>query len=472
MRIITCLCVCVLLSGLETARARAASTDKVADPVSACLTVEADSVALIDVTVIDGSGTAPRREQTVLIDDGRIVATGPRDSVAVPADAKRLQLPGRTVIPGLVGMHDHSHLPGIPLLRDSAPRLWLAAGVTTVQTAGAADPAGELALARDIDAGRVPGPRIVASAPYVTGPDGNGPMDKPATPAAARAFVREWSERGVGWFKLYRHVQPDIAAALIDEAHRQGRKVTGHLCSLSFGEAANLGIDRIEHGLISASDFVADREPGDCVSNRSSLRMLDVEGEAVGALIDRLVAAKVVLTSTLAIIESHFAHRPQGDARSLTLLAPRLRAAYDERQQRLSNGEPSDFFTPNLFDKLRRFERRFVAAGGLLVSGPDTGRHVLPGFGDQRNVELLVDAGFSVPEAVRIATLNGARALGIEADSGSIEVGKRADLVVLNGDLARDAAVIRQVEQVFREGRAYSPQRLLDGLDGQIGAGD
>ncbi|MEZ5465255.1 MAG: amidohydrolase family protein [Lysobacteraceae bacterium] len=454
------------------ARAESPTVDAAPDGISPYLSFEAERIALIGVTVIDGKGHAPMREQTVLIDDGRIVAIGAHDAIRIPDDAKRLDLTGRTVIPGLVGMHDHSHMPGIPLLRETAPRLWLAAGVTTVQTAGAADAAGELALVHDIDTGRIPGPRIIASAPYVTGPDGNGPMDKPATPDAARAFVRQWSARGVGWFKLYRHVQPDIAAALIDEAHRQGRKVTGHLCSLSFTEAAELGIDRIEHGLISASDFIADRESGHCSPNRASLRALDVDGDAVTALIERLVMKGVVLTSTLAIIESHFAHRPQGDARALAMLGPGLRAAYDRRQHSLHDADASDFFTPDLYARLLRFERRFASAGGVLVSGPDTGRHVIPGFGDQRNVELLVEAGFAVSEAIRIATHNGAHVLGIDDDTGSIEVGKRADLVVLHGDLASNAAVIRNAELVLHGGRAYNPARLLDGLEGRIGAED
>lgn len=225
-------------------------------------------IALRGVTVIDGTGNPPRPGQTVVIQKGRITAAGPSDSVAIPKDARLLQLEGRTVIPGLVGMHDHTHMPGITFMGYTGSRLWLAAGVTTVQTAGSAEPEAEKELADAIAAGEEVGPTVFPTAHYITGPDGNGPMAKPATEEEARKLVRQWSHAGATWFKLYRHVEPHIAAAVIDEAHKMGRNVTGHLCSLTFREAALMGIDSIEHGLISSSDFVSDKLPGQCVSTR------------------------------------------------------------------------------------------------------------------------------------------------------------------------------------------------------------
>lgn len=233
-----------------------------ADSVRAYLAYDDEVLALVGVTVIDGTGRAPEPERTVLVERGRIVSVGPVDAVRIPGNARVLRLPGRTVIPGLVGMHDHTHMPGVTFMGYTAPRLWLASGVTTVQTAGSAEPEAELALARAVEAGEAVGPTLFPTAPYVTGSGGNGPMPKPATEEEARAFVRRWSDVGATWFKLYRHVEPHIAAAVIDEAHVQGRKVTGHLCSLTFREAALMGIDSIEHGLIAASDFVVDKPAG------------------------------------------------------------------------------------------------------------------------------------------------------------------------------------------------------------------
>lgn len=430
---------------------------------------DAPGIALTGVAVIDGSGSTVKRDQTVLIEAGRIVAIGASDSVAIPEHARVLDLPGRTVIPGLVGMHDHTHMPGMTFMGHTASHLWLASGVTTVQTAGSAEPDTEVALVRVIAAGKAPGPTIFPTAQYLTGPDGNGPMAKPASTEEARRLVREWSARGATWFKLYRHIRPDIAAAVIDEAHAQGRKVTGHLCSLSFREAALMGIDSIEHGLISASDFVDGKPEGECVSNRGALGALELDDPRVAALIGLLVREQVTLTSTLAIIESHFPHRPQGDERSLALLSPGWRQAYDERQARLAETAADTSMTPALLAKLMAFERMFVAAGGRLVMGPDPGRHVLPGHGNQRGFELLVEAGFTVPEALRIATANGAGALGIGDRTGRIAPGHAADLVVLGGDLAGEPSAIRNVEIVFKDGTGFDPGKLIAGLEGQVG---
>lgn len=426
--------------------------------------------ALVGVRVFDGTGDLPKPNQTVLIERGWISQVGPADSVAIPEKAKVLRLPGRTVIPGLVGMHDHTHMPGITFMGFTASRLWLASGVTTVQTAGSAEPEAEATLARAIEAGEAVGPTIFPTAHYISGPGGNGPMAKPAAEEEARKLVREGADAGATWFKLYRHVESHIAAAVIDEAHKQGRKVTGHLCSLTFREAALMGIDSIEHGLIASSDFVAEKPTGECVSTRRAQADLDLGDPRVAELIDLLVREGVTLTSTLAIIESHFPHRPQGDERSLALMSPEWRQRYEERQARLAKGAVGTAMTRELFAKFMAFERRFAEAGGQLVMGPDPGRHVLPGYGNQRGFELLVEAGFTIPEALQIATANGADVLGIGATVGRIVPGQVADLVVLEGDLSAEPTAIRNVRVVFKNGVGYDPQKLIADVSGQVGS--
>lgn len=439
-----------------------------ADQIRGYLSYDDPTIALVGVSVIDGTGEAARRDQTVLIERGRITGVGPSDSVALPEGARILRLKDRTVIPGLVGMHDHTHMPGITFMGYTASRLWLASGVTTVQTAGSAEPDAERALALAIEAGEAVGPTIYPTAHYITGPDGNGPMSKPATEEEARALVRAWSDDGATWFKLYRHVEPHIAAAVIDEAHVQGRKVTGHLCSLTFREAALMGIDSIEHGLIASSDFVEDKPQGECVSTRGAVADLDLSDPRVAEWINLLVREEVTLTSTLAIIESHFPHRPQGDARTLALMSPEWRQHYEERQARLAGGTVG-MMTPELLEKLMAFERIFAEAGGRLVMGPDPGRHVLPGYGNQRGFELLVEAGFTAPEALQIATANGADALGVGHKIGRIAEGYVADLVVLDGDLAAEPSAIRNVEIIFKDGIGFDPKKLIADVEGQVG---
>ncbi|NZA27126.1 amidohydrolase family protein [Luteimonas sp. SJ-92] len=425
-------------------------------------------VALVGVLLVDGTGGAPVPNQTIVVAGDRIVAIGDSASTPVPDSAHRLDLHGHTVIPGIVGMHNHLHMPGVPLMRHTAPRLYLASGVTTIATAGSADADGEIALAAAVAEGEVPGPRIFQSAPYLTGPGGNAPMFKPGSPEQARDFVRQWAGRGAAWIKLYRHVRPDVAAAAIDQAHALGLRVAGHVCSLTFAEAARMGIDSLEHGLLAATDFVAGKHAGECVSNRASLSELDMDDERVAGLVALLVREGVTLTSTLAIGETHFPHRPQADGRALAAMSPELREAYRARQRRLREDDAGPY-RPALFGKMLAFERMFVAAGGRLVAGPDTGRHVLPGFGDQRNFELLVEAGFDVPGAIRIMTANGAETLGIADRVGILRQGLQADLVVLAGDLVREPGAIARPVLVFKQGTAFDPAPLLEQVRGRVG---
>lgn len=425
---------------------------------------------LVNAMLQAGDGQPARAGMGLRIRDGRIIDVAPFEALVRQPGDRVLDLKGRWVLPGLVGAHNHMHMPGAPFLGKAAARLTLAAGVTTIQTAGSADAQAELALAKAIEDGEATGPRILASAPYVTGPGGNGPMDKPTSPEQARAFVNAWADRGVHSFKLYRHVQPDIAAAIVEAAHARRRSVSAHLCSLTYAQAAAIGVDRIEHGLLSSTDFLAGKAPGECRSPLAAIAALDLDDARVGELIDTLVREGTALTSTLAIIESHFPDRPQGEAQALDYLAPRFREDYARRQADLAEGSANPAYTPALFAKLMAFERRFVAAGGTLLAGPDTGRHVLPGFGDQRNFELLAEAGLPLPQVVRIMSGNGARALGLGASKGLLAPGFDADLLVLDGDPAVNAAAIRQVKWVFREGRRHAPATLRQGLEGQLGA--
>lgn len=453
----------------ETAAETEPSSRQIPDALAPYVSVNAEKVLLTNVTILKGDGGDPLAGHAILIDGETIAAVAPVDDIVAPNDALVMDLAGYTVMPGIVGMHNHTHMPGNPLLAYTAPRLYLAGGVTTMTTAGSADGAGEIELARRIDKGEIPGPHIVPSAPYITGPGGNAPMDKPKTAAEVQAFVDKWSDAGAKWLKLYRHTDPKIAKLVIDAAHARGLKVTGHLCSITFREAAAMGIDSLEHGLNAAADFVEDKPDGECVPTRSATARLDADGPEIGALIAALVDADVTITSTLAIIESGFPHRPQANERSLRALAPARVEAYEERQRRLAEAAGETSATPELWSLLLAFERRFVREGGRLVAGPDTGRHVLPGFGDQRNFELLSEAGFTAPEVVKIMTYNGAETLGLADEIGLVAPGFQADLLAVEGDLLSNPANIRNVRIVFKRGLGYDPERLIADVEGQVG---
>lgn len=449
-------------------------------PEQTFVRIAAPLVALTHVEIIDGTGAPPRSDQTLVIDHGRIAALGSTAMTSVPAQARVLDLKGHTVLPGLVGMHDHLFYPAPPgspttynELAFSAPRLYLAGGVTTLRTTGSIEPYTDLELKKWIDAGRIPGPHLVITGPYLEGPGAYTPqMHVLADAEDARRTVAYWIAEGVTTFKAYMHITRAELAAAIDEAHRHHLTVTGHLCSIGFREAAELGIDDLEHGLLVDTEFTPGKQPDQCPpapQTQQALLALDMHGPDVQRTIQTLVAHHVAVTSTLPVFETFVPNRPPLNEQVLDLLAPLARLAYLERRARIASQTASPW--PTLLSKEMQFEVAFVRAGGLLLAGLDPTGYggVVPGFGDQREVELLVEAGFSPVEAIHIATENGARFLHREDRLGTIALGKQADLVVVEGDPATRISDIEKVVLVFKDGIGYDPQRLRESARGAVG---
>ncbi len=438
------------------------------------IAVDAPVITLEHVRIVDGTGAAAREDQTIVIDRGRIQAAGPSSQVAAPAGAHRVDLANHTVIPGLVGMHEHLFYPsggGVPLYIEhgmSFPRLYLASGVTTARTAGTLEPQTDLNIKKLIDAGQMPGPKLLITVGYLEGHGGFAPqMTDLTSPDDARRFVEYWAGQGAHSFKAYMHVTRGELEAAITTAHARGLKLTGHLCSIGFREAAALGIDNLEHGIVVDSEFDPAKQPDVCPPGPSAAQLtaLDVASEAVQRTIRELVQHRVAVTSTLAVFES----APPLQARFLDALSPTAALLYLAGRERLS--EQARTVSSLRVKKEVEFERAFVKAGGLLLAGCDpTGNgSALAGFGDQRNIELLVEGGFTSEEAIRIATLNGARFLGLDQQIGSIAPGKQADLVVLAGNPVQRIADIEKVSLVFKDGVAFDPAKLLESVRGQVG---
>ena len=447
--------------------------DTLSDAVRQFVEVGEPVVALTGVQVVDGTGSPAASGRTILIEDGRIAAVGPDAEVDVPDGARVLNLDGHTVVPGFVGLHDHTFYMtrGRRVqLNVSAPRLYLASGVTTIRTTGAFSPYSELNLKRSIQDGQEIGPRMFITGPYLSGAGVMSQMFQVSTPEDARRVVAYWADEGVDWFKAYTRIGDEELAAAIDEAHRRGVRVTGHLCSVSFREAVALGIDNIEHGFFTNSDYVPDKQPGVCPPGvRRSLLEVDIEGVEVAATIREMVEQGVAMTSTLPVYELAIPNRPPLEQRVLDMLAPGARDEY--LQSRAEVASRDDAPMAELFPKAQAFERMFVEAGGLLAAGVDpTGMGgALPGYGDQRNYELLLESGFSPEQVIRIMSLNGARVLGEDERFGSIEPGKLADLVVIDGDPVRREAEIRNVTLVFKEGVGYDAPALAESVRGLVG---
>src|SRR5712671_5683247 len=391
--------------------------------------IQGPVVALTHVRVIDGTGAPARADQTIVIRDGNVAELGAASAIAPPAGATVVDLAGKSVIPGLVMMHEHLYYttgPGVyGQLGVSFSRLYLAGGVTTMRTAGNVNGIMDINVARRIAAGEMPGPSIDATAPYVNGPNTFLQMHTVESANQARSHVQYWQEQGSTSLKAYMQISRASLKGAIDEAHKRGLKITGHLCSVTYGEAADLGIDNLEHGFFAATDFVPDKQPDICpgqAKGQQTIAALDENGEPFKALVKKLVDKHVALTSTLTVFETFTRGRPMPTG--LDVLTPQLKAAFERAYERASQNTQSVYAT--LFPNAMRLERAFVKAGGTLVAGTDpTGAGgVVPGFADQRQIELLVEEGFMPVEAISIGTLNGAKYMGRDARIGSIAVGK------------------------------------------------
>jgi imidazolonepropionase-like amidohydrolase len=462
------------LTSLATATL-AAQRPTLAIGARAFIAIDTPVVALTHARVIDGTGAAARDDQTLIIRDGLIVGVGDARSTSIPAGAQVLDLTGKSVMPGFVMVHEHLFYPTAPgvyaNLDESFTRLYLAGGVTSMRTGGNMNGFTDIGIKRDIDAGRKAGPWIDATGPYLEGPGlGLDQVHELTGADDARRMVNFWADAGATSFKAYMHITRAELGAAIEEAHKRGLKVTGHLCSVTYREAAALGIDNLEHGFFVSTDFVADKKADECPGQavgQSAVNAVDPKSDTVRSLIAELVRRHVALTSTLTVFETLLPGRPLPPG--LDVLEPQLRAQFEQRRATIAKSARSIFTT--LFPKGQAMELAFARAGGLLIAGTDPtgGGGVIPGYSNQRELELLVESGFTPLEAIKICTLNGATYLGRADRVGSIALGKQADLVVVAGDPSTRISDVRNVQMVFKQGVGYDPAKLIESVKGKVG---
>jgi len=409
---------------------------------------DADVIVLRHARVIDGTGAPAKENQTLIIEGGKIRVVENDDTVKVPQNAHTLDMSGKSVLPGFVMLHEHLMFTepiGLTHAVDfSFPRLYLAFGVTTLRTAGTDFPQMELNLKRRIDAGLMPGPEIFVTSPYFSG-EGDPFLGAMIikTPEEARRAVRFWAGEGFTWFKAYQWVRKDVLAALINEAHQLGVRVTAHLRSVSCREAAEMGIDNIEHGCFAFTDKLED----------------DLNGPRTEDLVRMLVEKGVVLTAT-----PTNGRKPLSDF-ALEMLDPSARERISSEMARLKSPPPP------IAGAYSHLLTAFVKAGGRLVLGSDAGGGgtVLAGTGDDEAIENLAGMGFPPLQVIRIATLDGARFLGVESRTGSIAAGKEADLLIVRGNPDEHISDIENVEMVFSNGIPYDPKTLIAKVKGEVG---
>ncbi len=388
--------------------------------------VASGTIALTGATLVDGTGRDAVRDAVVVTSRGRIVAAGPRASVAIPDGAQRIDVTGATIIPGLWDMHAHV------MQVDWAPQ-YLATGVTTVRDMGNEIPF-ELALRNQLRSGRAIGPRLLlAGLVDGPGPDAFGAVTA-ATPDEARAVARRYHDLGFEQLKLYDLLSPPVVGALTAEAHRLGMTVTGHVPrSLGVELTVDSGQDHIAHLPIRG-------EPG----SDSVARIVRVLAEH-RTVVDPTTSWGELLQHSTA--EPVAAFQPGVDYLP-PVLAQRIRAM----------GVRIDTATAHArLARTLAIIGELHAAGVPIVAGTDEG---VPGFSVYREVELYVKAGFSPMDALRTATAVPARAMRLDADVGTVEAGKRADLVVLDRNPLEAISNVRTMRLVMHDGVLYTKAEL------------
>jgi imidazolonepropionase-like amidohydrolase len=404
------------------------------------------TIAILGGTLIDGTGAPPVRDSAVLIHDGRIEAAGPRYKVKIPKHAEIVDARGKFILPGLWDMHAHFE-------QVEWGPIYLAAGVTTVRDCG--NEFEFITAVRDaVTQGRGLGPRLLLAGIV----DGTGPLtigvERVDTPEQARQWVDKYHAAGFQQMKIYSSVKLENLKAVADEAHKLGMTVTGHVPEgLNAFQTVEAGQDQINHiqfvGDIMHAPFPPEMSRPDRLKASAELDLNSPEAHKAIAF---LKAHHTVVDPTLALSEfftATTAKPPASFEPGVNKVAPEL------AEQLTDVGPPDDrsAAVEQIFEKELAIVGALHRAGIPIVAGTD---QTVPGYSLHREIELYVQAGFTPMEAIQAATIVPARAMGLDKESGTIEKGKRADVIVIKGDPLEDIHNTRNVESVIANGVMYN----------------
>ncbi len=454
---------------------KTAAQDTISAEVRKFVSYERGSYLLQNLSLVDGNGDAHRSDMDIWIQGEIIQKIGV--NLPVPHGATAIDMTGKSAIPGLVMLHEHLFYPkatpepyyGVDQMSYSFPLLYLAGGVTTMRTAGSIMPQADVNIKKWINQGKIPGPKIDVTSPH---------MDREGLPIVefftfdsaeeAKKQVDFYADLGATSIKVYNFITREDLESIVEAAHAKNMKVTGHLCSVTYREAADIGIDNIEHGFGSCPDFLIEKQPDQCDPFMTqSLINADPDSELVNGLIDHMIEKNVALTTTINVWDP-YTNREVVPGGGIEALAP---LAKDKVYRRWASKQGKDSLDYLVFNKLKVLDKKFHDAGGLLVAGTDPtydGR-IVPGYANMRLLEILVEMGLSMPEAVRVCTLNGAKYLELDQSIGTIEEGKIADLIIMNEDITQNIASIRSDKIVFKNGIGYHSSLLFKAAEGMVG---
>lgn len=432
--------------------------------------------AITQVILIDGTGKVVQKNQDVVIEKGKIIDIGNHGMVKIPNNALVINGLGKTLIPGLIMLHEHLFY-GKPYkghyklvaMPYTFPKMYLAGGVTTIRTAAAIEANTDINIKNQIDKGELIGPNIDVTSPLIERKNKILQLQTLYKNDNIEDWLNYWFLKGVTSVKAYNHITKEDLNKIIKFSHDKGFKVTGHLCSITYREAAEMGIDNLEHGFRPATDFVKNKPEDQCVDGLNTLSMHDANDPEMLELMNFLIEKNVTLTYTPTDREP-FTGREVVLGGAEVSLAPYLMEQMQEIYDTRANTKRDSIVNVFFKTEMARI-KKFYALGGKITVGTDptgSGR-VIAGYANQRVLELLLEADFTTEEAVKIASFNGAYYLNISDKTGTIEIGKNADLVLIDGDLTQDISNIRNVETVFKSGIGFDSKKIFDSVKGQVG---
>jgi len=414
------------------------------------------TLAFVGATVVDVTGKPPIPDATVVTSGGKIIAVGPSGEVKVPEDAQRIDVKGKYIIPGLWDMHAHYE-------QVEWGPIYLAAGVTTVRDVG--NEFDFITQVRNaVNSGKALGPHML-NAGIV---DGDGPyaigITRVNNPDEDEKWVTKYHDAGFEQIKIYSSVKEENVKAICTDAHKLGMTVTGHIpIGMNAYQGVNDGMDMINHityiaDLLLPPDFDKQKIRG--LERMKVMASVDVNSDAGKKAVAFFKEHGTVIDPTVALFELEF--RPASEP--ATKIEPGIaRVAPELREQLTNGGMPPEAapYAEKMFQELLDIVGALHRAGVTIVAGTD---QAVPGFSLYHEIELYQKAGFTPLEALQAATIVPARAMKVDGDSGSVEVGKRADLDVLDANPLDDIHNVRSVRMVVADGVLYDPKPLWESV--------
>ena len=435
-------------------------------------------LVLEGVTVIDGTGRPPQPGQAVVLQGNCTVAVGKVGDFVVADETEVIELAGRYLLPGFIDMHAHvTILPAnngrrVPhydrAVSEQVLRTLLAFGITTVRNP-AAPTADGVELREAVAGGEVIGPRIfTAGSALDRGTRAFGPFVAVTTEEAVREEVRRQAEAGVDFVKVYAALPPRMVEVAVEEAHAHGLRVIGHMQRTTWTQAARFGIDALTHGAPWSPAYLPEEKragyPPSMQGRIYWLEHLDLDGPQIDSMLTALAEHHVTIDPTLIAYHTKFwGDDPRYLNHPDSSLVPEM----------IRDGWQQGAFTPDWTEEDYRrakaawptvlgLTKRLFDRGVLLTAGSDLPNPwVIPGVSFHEELQLLADAGIPPLDVLKIATINGAVALGIDEEVGTVEPGKRADLVVLRANPLDDIRHTRSIEWIIQGGTFLKPDSLL-----------